>query len=110
MSHLGHFGDSRYLAPCESLMSRDDLLAAVANSVSVLHHGATFDGHSMRLESHLHSTVGSKGCLDSWDQPGPNMRASIARVSNRTRLETDSNGTSISNRRGTPTLGFGLDT
>jgi hypothetical protein len=79
---VSHFGDSRYLVPCESLMSRDALLAAIANTLS-LQHGTSLDGYSPRLESHVLSALESGEecmlCLDSfeypWDQPGPSRRA-----------------------------------
>jgi hypothetical protein len=40
------FGDSRYLVPCESLTSRDALLVALANSLSLLQPGTTSDSSS----------------------------------------------------------------
>ena len=78
---MSRFGDSRYLVPCESLMSRDALLVAIAKTLSLL-HGTTFDGYSPRFESHVLSSLGSEECilcLDSfespWDQPGLSRRA-----------------------------------
>ena len=63
-------------------MSRDALLAAIANTLSVLQHGTTFDGYSLMLESHVLSALGSEECIlcldnfeSPWDQPGPSRRA-----------------------------------
>ena len=79
---VSRFGDSRYLVPCESLMSRDALLAAIANSLSILQpeHGTTSEGRSLRLE--VLSALGSEECIlcldnfeSPWDQPGPSRRA-----------------------------------
>ena len=78
---VSRFSDSRYLVQCESLTSRDALLAAIAISLSVLRNG-TIDGYSQRLESDVLSALESEDCilcldsLDSpWDQPGPSRRA-----------------------------------
>ena len=78
---MSRFTDSRYLVPCESLTSRDALLAAIAISLSVLRKG-TIDGYSQRLESDVLSALESEECilcLDSlespWDQPSPSRRA-----------------------------------
>ena len=78
---VSRFSDSRYLVPCNSLMSRDALLAAIAISLSVLRNG-TIDGYSQRLESDVLSALESEECilcLDSfespWDQPSPSRRA-----------------------------------
>ena len=78
---VSRFGDSRYLVSCESLMSRDALLAAIANSLSVLQpeNGTTSEGRSLRLE--VLSALGSEECIlcldnfeSPWDQPGPSRR------------------------------------
>ena len=76
------FGDSRYLVPCESLTSRDALLVALANSLSLLQPGTTVDSYSVGLEPRVLSALGSEECilcLDSfespWDQSGPSKKA-----------------------------------
>ena len=79
---VSRFGDSCYFVPCESLMSRDALLAAIANSLSVLQpeHGTTSQDRTLRLE--VLSALGSEECIlcldnfeSPWDQPGPSRRA-----------------------------------
>jgi tetratricopeptide (TPR) repeat protein len=80
---MHRFGDSRrYLVPCESLTSRDALLVALANSLSLLQPGTTSDSYLVGLEPRVLSAMGSEEsilCLDNfespWDQPGPNKKA-----------------------------------
>jgi tetratricopeptide (TPR) repeat protein len=79
---MSHFGDSRYLVPCESLSSRDALLVALANSLSLLQPGTTVDSYSVGLESRVLSALGSEECIlcldnfeSPWDQPGQSKKA-----------------------------------
>jgi hypothetical protein len=80
---VSRFGDSRYLVPCESLTSRDALLVALANSLSLLQPGTTVDSYSVGLEPRVLSALGSEECIlcldnfeSPWDQPGPGKKAS----------------------------------
>ena len=89
------FGDSRYLVPCESLTSRDALLVALANSLSLLQPGTTVDSYSVGLEPRVLSALGSEDCilcLDSfespWDQPGGSRRAVEALLADITALSS----------------------
>ncbi|KAH9034089.1 P-loop containing nucleoside triphosphate hydrolase protein, partial [Lactarius pseudohatsudake] len=75
---VSHFAESRHLVPCESLTSRDALLIALANSLSLLQPGTTSDSYSMELEPRVLYALGSKKCIlcldnfeSPWDQPGP---------------------------------------
>ena len=75
------FGDSRYLVPCESITSRDALLVALANSLSLLKPGR-FDSYPEGLEPRVLSSLASEKCIlcldtfeSPWDQPGPTKRA-----------------------------------
>ena len=79
---VSRFGDARYLIPCESLKSRDALVVALADRLSLLQPGTTSDGYFAGLESRVLSVLASEECilcLDSfespWDQPGPGRRA-----------------------------------
>ncbi|KAH9003754.1 hypothetical protein EDB86DRAFT_2273104 [Lactarius hatsudake] len=76
------FADSRYLVPCEPLTSRDALLVALANSLSLLQPGTTSDSYSVGLEPRVLSALGSEKCIlcldnfeSPWDQPGPSRGA-----------------------------------
>ncbi|KAH9044956.1 hypothetical protein EDB83DRAFT_2317863 [Lactarius deliciosus] len=77
-----YFADSRYLVPCEPLTSRDALLVALANSLSLLQPGTTSDSYSVGLEPRVLSALGSERCIlcldnfeSPWDQPGPSRGA-----------------------------------
>ncbi|KAN0142042.1 hypothetical protein V8E53_000504, partial [Lactarius tabidus] len=80
---VSRFGNSRYLVPCESLMSRGALLVAIANSLSPFQHGSTIDSSSVvGLESHVLSALRSEECIlcldnfeSPWDQLSPSRRA-----------------------------------
>ena len=72
------FSNLCYLVPCESLTSRDALLVALANTLSLLQPGTTSDGYSVGLEPRVLSALGSEKCIlcldnfeSPWDQPGP---------------------------------------
>ena len=79
---VSHFGNSRYLIHCESLKSQDSLLAALANSLSLLQPATTSDSYFVGLESRVLSALASETCIlcldnfeSPWDQPGPGRRA-----------------------------------
>ncbi|KAF8257964.1 hypothetical protein EI94DRAFT_1835290 [Lactarius quietus] len=76
------FGNSRYLVPCESITSRDALLVALANSLSLLQPGTTVDSYSVGLEPRVLSALASGECIlcldnfeSPWDQTGPSKKA-----------------------------------
>ena len=76
------FGDSRYLVPCESLTSRDALLVALANSLSLLQPGTTVDSYLVGLKPRVLSALRSEECIlcldnfeSPWDQPGSSKKA-----------------------------------
>ena len=63
-------------------MSRDALLVALANSLSLLQPGTTVDSYSVGLEPRVLSALGSEHCIlcldnfeSPWDQPGPGKKA-----------------------------------
>ena len=79
---VSRFGDARYLIPCESINSRDALVVALADRLSLLQPGTTSDSYFAGLQSRVLSVLASEECilcLDSlespWDQPGLGRRA-----------------------------------
>jgi tetratricopeptide (TPR) repeat protein len=79
---VSRFGDARYLIPCESLDSRDALVVALADRLSLLQPGTTPDSYLVGLEARVLAVLAAEECmlcLDSfesaWDQPGPGRRA-----------------------------------
>ncbi|KAI0267245.1 hypothetical protein BGY98DRAFT_1025481 [Russula aff. rugulosa BPL654] len=79
---MSRFGDSRYIIPCESLNSREALVVALADRLSLLQPGTTSECFSMGLESRVLSVLASDDCIlclddfeSPWDQPGPIKRA-----------------------------------
>ncbi|KAH9957654.1 hypothetical protein BGW80DRAFT_191267 [Lactifluus volemus] len=89
---VSRFGgsDSRYLIPCESLKSRESLLVALANSLSLLRppEMMSSDDHCsasvLGLESHVVSALSSKTCIlcldnfeSPWDQPEAGRRRAV---------------------------------
>ena len=79
---VSRFGNSRYVIPCESLKSRDALLVALADRLSLLQPGMASDSYSVGLESRMLSALVAGECIlclddfeSTWDQPGPGRRA-----------------------------------
>jgi tetratricopeptide (TPR) repeat protein len=79
---VARFGDCRYLIPCESLNSRDALVVALADRLSLLQPGSTSDSYFVGLDSRVLSVLASEECIlclddfeSPWDQPGPGRRA-----------------------------------
>ncbi len=79
---VARFSDARYVIPCESVKSRDTLLVALADRLSLLQPGTASDSYSVGLESRVLSALSSEECIlclddfeSPWDQPGPSRRA-----------------------------------
>jgi tetratricopeptide (TPR) repeat protein len=79
---VSHFGDARYVVPCESVKSREALLVALADKLSLLQPGTASESYSVGLESRVLSFLSSEECIlclddfeSAWDQPGPGKRA-----------------------------------
>ncbi len=79
---VSRFGDNRYLIPCESLTSREALVVALADRLSLLQSGSTSDSYFVGLESRVLSALASENCIvclddfeSPWDQPGTSRRA-----------------------------------
>ena len=79
---MSRFGDSRYLIPCESFNSREALVVALADRLSLLQPGTTSESYFMGIEPRVLSALASEDCvlcLDDfgslWDQPGLIKRA-----------------------------------
>ena len=79
---VARFADCRYLIPCESLNSRDVLVVALADRLSLLQPGTTSDSYFVGLEPRVLSVLASEECIlcldefeSPWDQPGPGRRA-----------------------------------
>ncbi len=79
---VSRFGDNRYLIPCESLTSREALVVALADRLSLLQPGSTSDSYFVGLESRVLSALASENCIvclddfeSPWDQPGTSRRA-----------------------------------
>ena len=79
---VSRFGDSRYLIPCESLNSREALVVALADRLSLFQYGVTSDSYFVGLQSRVLSFLASEDCIlclddfeSPWDRPGPTRRA-----------------------------------
>lgn len=79
---VSRFGDARYVVPCESIKSRDALLVALADRLSLLQPGTASESYSVGIESRVLSALSSEECIlclddfeSPWDQPGPSRRA-----------------------------------
>lgn len=79
---VSRFGDARYVVPCESIKSRESLLVALADRLSLLQSGTASESYSVGIESRVLSALSSEECIlclddfeSPWDQPGPSRRA-----------------------------------
>jgi tetratricopeptide (TPR) repeat protein len=75
---VARFGDARHVVPCESIKSRDALLVALADRLSLLRPGTASDGYAAGLDARVLSALSASSeecvlCLDDfeapWDQP-----------------------------------------
>lgn len=81
---VARFGDARFVVPCESIKSRDALLVALADRLSLLQPGMASDGYTAGLDARVLFALSTETCilcLDDfeapWDQPGHDGRRAV---------------------------------